>query len=151
LAPLQLPAGSRVRRRPPPAATGPIGNAPAGNGVVFRTGDGPLPIKTLLEKTDGVVMRHLLYRHTGLVDINGCKKGKSSHGTIPWGGSLFTIGFLSLQKEPAPRFDANHNGLVEWREFFPHLQTSCQRAGKAVGVVQVPESVQLGQPVLVKK
>jgi hypothetical protein len=119
--------------------------------VVLRTGDGALPLKTILEKTDGEVMRHLFFRHTGLVDVNGCKKGKSSHGTIPWGGSLFTIGFMSLQKEPVSKFDKNGDGLVEWDEFFPHLQTSCSRAGKSVGAHQVPDAVQLAQPVTVKK
>ncbi len=127
------------------------GDAPPGAGVVLRTGSGPLSLQRITEETDGAVMRHLFYRHSGLVDINGCQRGKSSHGTIPWGGSLFTIGFLSLQKDAVAKFDANRNGLVEWTEFFPHLRTSCERAGLAVSngkIRQVPEATQLGQPVL---
>jgi hypothetical protein len=138
--------------KPPPApGTGPANSSPAGSGVVLRTGDGPLPLKAILDTTDGEVMRHLFFRHTGVVDINGCQKGKSSHGTIPWGGSLFTIGFMCLQHQTVAKFDANNNGVVEWTEFFPHMQTSCERAGKAVGVRQVPEAAQLGQPVVTKR
>jgi hypothetical protein len=132
---------------PPAAATGPVSN------VVLKTGDGPVPLQTIINQTDGLVMRHLFYCHTGLVDINGCQQGKASHGTIPWGGSLFTIGFLTLQKDPVSKFDSNHNGLVEWSEFFPYLQTSCDAAGKSVSkgkISQVPSSTQLGQPVLSK-
>jgi hypothetical protein len=147
----------RFRKKPPMAAgTAPSGTAPGGNGaigtgVVLRTATGPVPLRQLMEATNGDILRDLFFRHTGLVDINGCGKGKSSHGTIPWGGSLFTIGFLSLQRDPISKFDTNGNGIVEWTEFMPHLQTSCDRAAKSVGVHQVPEATQLGQPVLAER
>ncbi len=94
-------------------------------------------------------MRNLFYRHTGVVDINGCEKGKAAYATVRWGGGLFTIGFLSLQKDKAVKFDTNKNGLAEWSEVFPSLQSSCERActvNNKGQIRQVPEATRLGRP-----
>lgn len=138
-------------RPPPPLDLGPDDYTPGADGVVLRTADGPLPLKTLVEQTDGELMRSLFYRHTGVVDINGCEKGKAAYATVRWGGGLFTIGFLSLQKDKAVRFDTNKNGLAEWSEFFPNLQSSCERActvNSKGQIRQVPEATRLAQPSL---
>jgi hypothetical protein len=117
--------------------------------VTLITGEGNLALSDLAAATDGEVMRHLLFRHQGVVDINGCKRGALSHGTQQWGGSLFTIGFISLQKDNVSRFDANNNRLVEWSEFFPALQKATEDAGQRAGggkIRQSPEATQLAQP-----
>jgi hypothetical protein len=134
-------------RPPPPFNDGPTGN-PHKDGVVLSTVDGPLALKTLLAETDGELMRHLFFRHTGLVDINGCQKGKEAYAALNWGGGLFTLSFLSLQKERATKFDKNRNGLTEWGEFFAPLQSFCERTGSALTkgkMHQVPEATKLGQ------
>jgi hypothetical protein len=134
---------TKAKQEEPPAATVTAGNQ---GQVTLRTGDGALRLDELAASTDGEVLRHLFFRHQGVVDINGCQKGALSHGTLPWGGSLFTIGFLALQKENVGRFDANGNRLVEWSEFFPALQKATDDAAKRSKVRQTPEATQLGQP-----
>ena len=138
-------------RPPPPFDAGPDDYTGTGP-VVLRTGDGPLPLKTVVDQTDGDVMRDLFYRHTGLVDISGCQKGKHAYATVRWGGGLFTVSFLSLQKDKAATFDTNRNGLVEWSEFFSSLEKTCDRAGTVITkgrIRQIPEATKLGQPSLV--
>ncbi|GEM_PF-5566113 len=134
---------AKAKQEEPPASS----TASNKRNVTLATGAGPLRLDDLAAHTDGAVLRHLLFRHQGVVDINGCKKGALSHGTLPWGGSLFTIGFMALQKENVSRFDTNGNRLVEWTEFFPALQKATEAAGQRGGKVrQTPEATQLGQP-----
>jgi hypothetical protein len=136
-------------RPPPPFDLGPDDNAAGSAGVTLHTADGRLALKALIAQTDGELMRHLFYRHTGLVDINGCKKGTPAYATARWGGGLFTITFLSMQKEKAARFDANRNGLVEWTEFFAQLRSTCDRNGTVLSkgqMHQAPEASQLAKP-----
>jgi len=71
-------------RPPPPFVPHPDDNVPGSDSFVLRTADGPLPLKTLLAQTNGDVLRHLFYRHTGVVDINGCEKGKAAFATTRW-------------------------------------------------------------------
>jgi hypothetical protein len=137
---------TRAMREEPPSSTT---NGP-GKSVSIITAEGTVPLSDIAANTDGEVLRHLLFRHQGVVDINGCKKGALSHGTLQWGGSLFTIGFMSLQKENVARFDTNQNRLVEWSEFFPALQKATEDAGQRASlgkVRQSPEASSLGQPV----
>src|SRR6202043_434000 len=108
-----------------PFDLGPDDYVPGADGVVLRTADGPVLLKTVVEQTDGELLRHLFYRHTGVVDINGCQKGKAAYATCRWGGGLFTVSLLALQKDKAAGFDTNRNGLVEWSEFFATVQSSC--------------------------
>lgn len=118
-----------------------------GGGMVLQTGNGPLPLDEILKQTDGEVMRHLLFRQTGLVDINGCVKGTFSMGTPQWGGSLFTIAFMELQRDKLAKFDTNGNQLVEWEEFFPFLRDGTRAASRRMApgaMLQVPEASQLG-------
>jgi hypothetical protein len=141
-------------RPPPPIEIGPNDAAIHAKGVILSTGDGPLPLQSIVEQTDGEVMRHLFYRHSGVVDINGCQRGKAAFAAVPWGGGLFTISFLSLQKDRAARFDANRNGLVEWSEFFSSMQAHCDRAGTVLTkgkIHQVPEATKLGFGLIAKK
>jgi hypothetical protein len=138
-------------RPSPPFIPHPDDNVPGSDTLVLRTAAGPLPLKTLLAQTNGDVMRHLFFRHTGVVDINACEKGKAAFATTRWGGGLFTITFLSMQREQAARLDANRNGLVEWQEFFGSLRANCERTASVLtngGIRQVPQAHQLGQPVL---
>ena len=51
-------------------------------------------------------------------------------GTKEWGGSLFTIAFLALQKEKLATFDKNGNRLIEWDEFLPHWVQGTETAGQ---------------------
>ena len=116
-------------------------------GVQLRTPTGSVGFSELLEKIDGQVLRHLLFRHEGVVDINGCKKGLLSHGTKEWGGSLFTIGFMLLQEKKPAELDGNRNAIVEWSEFFPLLQRTTEEVAQRTMVGnkmgQSPEAFQL--------
>ncbi len=115
-------------------------------GLVMITGNGLLRFDDLLKKTDGALLRDLFLKAEGVVDINGCEKGKLSHGTLGWGGSLFTIAFLSLQQEPVKNFDANGNQRIEWTEIFPALRSATQGAASRTGagkLRQIPEANQL--------
>jgi hypothetical protein len=134
-------------RPPPPFDLGPDDHVAGADGVVLRTAGGPVPLKTVVEQTDGELLRHLFYRHTGLVDINGCQRGKAAYATARWGGGLFTVNFLALQKEKAAGFDANRNGLVEWSEFFASVQANCDRTASILSkgkMHQIPEATKLG-------
>jgi hypothetical protein len=149
-APVQLahPPRPENYRPPPPITFGPSASNVHASGVVLSTADGPLPLANLVAQADGDVMRDLFYRHTGLVDISGCQRGKAAYATVHWGGGLFTISFLGLHKERAAKFDGNRNGLVEWGEFFPHLQAHCDRAAVALTagkIRQLPEAIKLAK------
>jgi hypothetical protein len=140
-----------IKQTQPPPALKAKREEPRGSTQTFsislQTGDGPVPLQQLIDKSDGVVLRHLLFRQSGIVDISGCQKGKLSHGATPWGGSLFTIAFLSLQKEKTAFFDKNGNNVVEWDEFFPSLRDCTEKAGKRQrGTIQVPELWELSRP-----
>jgi hypothetical protein len=135
-------------RPAPPTLYGPDDNLIASGELTLFTGDGPVTLKSLLAQTDGELMRHLFFRHRGLVDINGCEKGKAAYATTRWGGGLFTINFLGMQKETAGKYDANRNGVVEWGEFFGALRSNCDRAAKSLTrgqIRQTPEAMKLGQ------
>lgn len=149
--PIAHPPRPANYRPSPPFLPHPDDNLPGTDNPVLRTADGPLPLKTLLAETNGEVLRHLFYRHTGVVDINACEKGKVAFATTRWGGGLFTIALLSMQKDQPARFDSNRNGLVEWREFFTSLRANCKRMGTvlAAGAIQqTPQAHSLGHPVL---
>ena len=108
-------------------------------------------MRDILDDSDGETLRHLFFRHAGLVDINGCTKGDSSYGHIAWGGSLFTNSLIDLQKAKSSAFDANGNRVVEWTEFFPHLRRSTTEAGAHIPrqrIHQIPEATHLGTPVV---
>jgi hypothetical protein len=129
----------------------PAGKVIAGatTGMVLQTGTGPLPLDDIMKQTDGEVMRHLLFRHRGVVDINGCTKGAFSMGTPQWGGSLFTIAFMELQRDKLAKFDKNDNQLIEWNEFFPFLRDGTRAASRRMApgaAMQSPEATQLGLP-----
>jgi hypothetical protein len=139
-------------RPPPPFISQFDDNVLGSDNLVLRTADGPLTLKTLLAQTNGEVMRHLFYRHAGLVDISGCEKGKAAFATTRWGGGLFTVNFLCMHKDKGAKFDANRNGLVEWNEFFTSLRANCERSANVLtkgGIRQVPEAMKLGQPIVV--
>jgi hypothetical protein len=111
-------------------------------GVVFTTDAGPLPLDDVLAKSDGKLLRQLLFDQRGLVDINGCKKGKLSQGTLKWGGSVFTIAFIALQaSDPFRKIEGTR--VVGWEEFLPVFQKKTLAIGQAVSQAQVPEAFSL--------
>lgn len=114
--------------------------------VLLRTPTGAVPIHEVLTKADGKILRQLLFRHKGVVDINGCPKGQVSQGTLDWGGSLFTLAFIHLQAENFGKIDTNHDGFLEWRELWAPWVDLTQRINRGVsagGYVQTPEAWQL--------
>jgi hypothetical protein len=129
--------GMRARKEEPPAEEG---------AALLRTGAGGVQLREVIAKSDGKVMRDLLFRQRGLVDINGSTKGAPSFGRREWGGSLFTNAFIALQLETVAKLDANHDQVVEWTEFFPVLQRLTDRAAHRVSdgkLSQVPEAYHL--------
>jgi hypothetical protein len=141
--------GENMLKSQPQAQKAKVEEPPATvrSGIQLRTAAGSVALKDLLDKTDGQVLRHLLFRHEGVVDINGCKKGLLSHGTKDWGGSLFTIGFLVLQEKKREELDSNRNMLVEWSEFYPLLQKTTEEIAERIMMGsktrQSPEAFQL--------
>lgn len=139
----------RARRQEPPNVS--EGDFKPGQMLpTLTTHQGKIPMKDVLDAADGEVLRHLLFRHKGLVDINGSVKGEPSLGTIAWGGSLFTNSLIVLQKSKAGDYDANRNRVVEWSEFFPSLRKSTDDAATQLPgpkVHQVPEANKLADPV----
>jgi hypothetical protein len=136
-------------RPSPPFVPHPDDNMPGAANLVLRTATGALPVKTLLAQTNGEVLRHLFFRHTGVVDINACEKGKAAFATTRWGGGVFTITLLSLQKDPAAHHDANRNGIVEWSEFFATLRMHCNHNASVLtkgAIRQLPHANRLAQP-----
>jgi hypothetical protein len=113
---------------------------------VLLTGRGAVPLDDIAHQTDGSILRDLFFRHQGVVDINGCKTGALSHGTLQWGGSLFTIAFLALLKDKPEFFDANGDRIVAWSEFFPALQTGTDAAGQRATRGQVRQVPEFQQP-----
>jgi hypothetical protein len=163
--PIEEPAGNRQSNEPPgqefPLHPG-LGERPAtkkalvqeppftvGRGVDIRTAKGKIAFEELLEKTDGKVLRDLLFRHVGLIDINGCKIGAVSMGTSEWGGSVFTNAFLLLMTEPAGKLGAKMPGdAVSWEAFYPRWQKTTDQLARAYTngqASQVPEAFQLGE------
>jgi hypothetical protein len=132
------PAGPKAKREEP---TGTYSQT-----VNLVTGTGTVAVENITGQTDGTVLRDLLFRPTGIVDINGCKMGHVSLGTQQWGGSLFTNAFLALQNETFAAFDKNGDKVVQWNEFLPvwerGTEAASQRAtsGKSH---QIPEALQL--------
>jgi hypothetical protein len=117
-------------------------------GAVLATGVGPVPLDDIVSQSDGVVLRQLLLRPRGVVDINGCAKGELSHGNLAWGGSLFTNAFLGLQRQHVADLDRNGNQVVEWDEFFTPWRKGTTAAGRRVTrgqVNQVPEAAHLAE------
>jgi hypothetical protein len=112
------------------------------HGVVFRTDAGPLPLDTVFAKSDGKLLRQLLFDHKGLVDINGCKTGRLSQGSLKWGGSIFTIAFIALQAaDPYRKIEGTR--FVDWEEFLPAFQQRTLAIGRAVSQAQEPEAFSL--------
>ncbi len=132
------PAQPKARREEPAARVR--------EGQALITAAGRIPLQDILERTDGEVLRHLLFRPRGIVDINGCQKGELSHGTLEWGGSIFTNAFLGLQRSKVAELDRNGNQVIEWNEFFPSWQQGTVAAGQRVSrgkLNQVPEANRL--------
>lgn len=121
----------KVRQRPP---------------VILRAAGKDIPLEEVIRKVHGEPLRHLLFLHKGIADINGCEKGELSNGTVFWGGSLFTIAFLQLQMDAVAAFDKNGDGFIEWNEFFPIWRDTCESAGRRITrgqLRQVPAIFQL--------
>lgn len=120
-----------------------------GRGVDIRLVKGKVAFDTLLAKTDGKVLRELLFRERGLIDINGCKVGAVSMGTLDWGGSVFTNTFIVLQTEQPSKLGAkNNNDFVSWESFFPRWVQVTEQFSRAYTngkMIQSPQAFQLGE------
>jgi hypothetical protein len=117
-------------------------------GVIIRTTKGGLTFEKILDRTDGKMLRDLLFRSIGLVDINGCKIGKLSMGQYEWGGSVFTNAFILLQDEPPAKFAGKGGNPVSWEAFFPRWQQLTDDLARAYTnkqASQQPYAWQLGQ------
>jgi hypothetical protein len=79
----------------------------------------PAPMKQDLSKEakSGQVLRQLLFEHRGLVDIQSAKAGNLARG-FPETGNMFTRTFAELLRQPVSHFDRNHDGFVDWSEFY---------------------------------
>lgn len=76
----------------------------------------PAPSAQTLHPT----VRSLFFQSRGTVDVTAATDNAS------WGdslnGGLFTRALEKLLLTPVAKLDGNHDGLVSWTEFFPHLQ-----------------------------
>lgn len=109
----------------------------------LTTHRGRTPMSEILDASDGAILRDLLFRQKGVVDINACKKGELSYGVIHWGGSLFTNSLIAVQQSRSGDLDTNRDGVVAWSEFFPILRQATTDAGTKVPrekIQQVPEA-----------
>ncbi len=97
-----------------------------------------------LPKGSGSVLRDLLFRHEGLVVISAAKIGDEGFAGKRE-GSYFTVALVKILQAPVNQFDKNHNGLVEWREFFPKLRQETQRTAESNRHQQVPQAFYLAQ------
>ncbi|MBI3408286.1 MAG: caspase family protein [Planctomycetes bacterium] len=125
-----------ARVEEPPGAT-------VGMSRRLMTGSGQQYLQEILDNTDGLLMRELLFGNRGFVDINACKKGTLSHGQDAWGGSLFTNSLLALQKEYPEKKS------ISWDEFFPLLRARTKATARKVSqgeVDQEPELFSLARP-----
>lgn len=84
------------------------------------------------------VLQDLLLRHRGIVDITATS-GNEAFGDEHQGG-VFTRTLGRLLNTRAADLDTNHDGFVDWKEFFPRLQketegafTSWARQHRALG------------------
>lgn len=132
------PAGPKAKREEPEGTYA--------KGVNMVTGNGTVAVDDIAAKTDGLVLRQLLFQPAGIVDINGCKMGHVSLGTKQWGGSLFTNVFLALQIEKVAALDKNGDHVVQWSEFLPAWESGTDAAGQRATsgkAHQIPEALQL--------
>ena len=95
------------------------------------------------------MLRDLLFRAIGLIDINGCKVGFVSMGTSEWGGSVFTNAFLVLMTEPPTKLGAKvATEPVAWERFFPYWQKTTEQFARAYTgnqATQSPQAFRLGE------
>jgi hypothetical protein len=94
----------------------------------------------------GSVLRDLLFRHSGLVVIASAESGTVAWAGPDQGASPFNTALCTLLNAPSNRFDKNHNGFVEWGEFFPQLRRQTARVAQRDKTTQRPQAFFLGQP-----
>jgi hypothetical protein len=142
---VEVPLPRNVQRFPAlPKA--PREEPPSNHGVVIQTATGGVDTR-ILDRTDGKMLRDLLLRPRGLVDINACKLGQLSLGEYFWGGSVFTNAFLLIQTEQT-NLASKKDGQVTWEGVFPRWQKltdELARAYTANHASQQPQAFQLAQ------
>jgi hypothetical protein len=114
-------------------------NMPGANEKAIPPKMAPLP---KLGQGNGSVLRHLLFQHRGLVDINAAKTGQ-----VAWSnrdGGCFTVALTRLLSASVAAFDINRDGFVSWSEFYQVLTRHTQDVGASIGRVQSPMSFALG-------
>jgi hypothetical protein len=74
----------------------------------------------------GPVMRCLFFQHRGLVDITAAEKGTFSFadGEV---GAVFTLAWRRALARPLAELDADKDGFLTWKEFFPQLREQTNR------------------------
>jgi hypothetical protein len=121
----------------------PVRQAPAAADVRGKTPAAKSTAKSY--RGSGSVLRDLLFRHRGLVEIGAASTGQFAVGNTKHGGN-FTSAFCKLLNASVTSFDTNRDGFVEWREFFAVWQRQTQQQSYANGLTQVPHALSLGQP-----
>lgn len=110
----------------------------------------PLPLpkaKPDKEQRPGLALRHLLFRHTGVVDIQASLVGQGSTGRRQLGGSYFTAALTSLWGDVGYRLDIDGDGFVEWSELFAFVQQRTEFLSTVTLDTHTPEAFSLGQRV----
>jgi hypothetical protein len=109
-----------------------------------KSGSGKEAGRQASGRQQGLVLRHLLFRHQGVVDINAARKGSFAWGNVK-NGNCFTDAFTQLLSQPVSRFDRNRNGLVEWDEFYRVLAAETRRQAAKRGRSQMPQAFSLAK------
>ena len=68
----------------------------------------------------GEVLNHLLLKHRGVVNITASKIGKYAFTTSK--GGIFNFALTRLIEDPPQKLDRNHDGRVDWNEFYAQLR-----------------------------
>lgn len=91
----------------------------------------------------GETLRHLLFHHHGLVDINACHLGKQAFSDNHNGG-YFTLALVALWQAPPIAFAQGARGIVSWPSFFVALRHHTAEAARRNGTEQTPAAFALG-------
>jgi hypothetical protein len=81
------------------------------------------------------VMQRLLFRHSGLVDWNGCSRGEEAGGTNTDGG-LFTDSFVRMVRSMTSR-----RITVSWGQLFPMVVRATQQSAREQNAAQTPQAM----------
>jgi hypothetical protein len=92
---------------------------------------------------DAGILRHLLLRHQGVVDVNAARKGFYSWGDALT-GDYFTRALGNLLDQPASRFTAGKN-RPSWSDFYRALDEESNRIAAGHRVYQPAQAFSLAK------